>query len=169
MTETSESSALRSLREILGSGRPLVYIRSPEEQRVVALLGTMARSFFPSPVPLWTWSLTEGMRGEDGAAAGAELLGPRAALDFIIAYDGPALFVLRDFHEALRDSPEIRRRVRDLYEACFDRGKFVFICSPVKIIPEEIERDVSYFELALPDQAELVAFLRGQAAAIKAA
>src|SRR5262249_4548993 len=39
---------------------------------------------------------------------------------------------------------------------------------PVKIIPEEIERDISYLELALPDLAELVEFLRSQAAAIKA-
>src|SRR5262249_60062373 len=72
MTEASEGNALRSLREIVGSGRPLVYIRSPEEQRVAALLRDAARSFFSSPVPLWTWSLTEGMRGEDGAAAGAK-------------------------------------------------------------------------------------------------
>jgi ATP-dependent 26S proteasome regulatory subunit len=169
MTETNESNALRSLREILGSGRPLVYIRSAEEQRVAALLREVARSFFSSPVPLWTWSLTEGMRGDDGAPPGAEVLGPRAALDFIVSYDGPALFLLRDFHEPLRESPEIRRRVRDLYEACFDRGKFTFICSPVKFVPEEIERDLSYLELALPDPAELVEFLRGQAAAIKAA
>src|SRR5262249_30011769 len=169
MTEASEGNALRSLRESVGSGRPLVYIRSPEEQRVAALLRDVAHSFFSSPVPLWTWSLTQGMRGEDGAAAGTEVLGPRAALDFVVAHDGPALFVLRDFHESLRDSAEVRRRVRDLYEACFDRGKFVFICSPVKIIPEEIERDISYLELALPDLAELAAFIRDQAATIKAA
>ena len=167
MAETTESNALRALREIVGSGRPLVYIRSPEEHRVSALVREIATAFFPSPVPLWTWSLTEGMRGTDGAADG-QPLGARDALDFVVAHDGPAVFLLQDFHEPMRESAEIRRRLRDLYGACLDRGKFVFICSPVKVVPEEIERDISYLELALPDPSELIAFLRGQAASIKA-
>ena len=130
MAETTQSNALRTLREIVGSGRPLVYIRSPEEQRVSSLVREVATTFFPSPVPLWTWSLTEGMRGTDGAAGG-QPLGARDALDFIVTHDGPAVFLLQDFHEPIRESAEIRRRVRDLYGACLDRGKFVFICSPV--------------------------------------
>ncbi len=165
--ETTESNALRTLREIVGSGRPLVYIRSPEEHRVSSLVNEIATTFFPSPVPLWTWSLTEGMRGTDGAADG-QPFGARAALDFVVTHDGPGVFLLRDFHEPMRESAEIRRRLRDLYGACLDRGKFVFICSPVKVVPEEIERDISYLELALPDLPELIAFLREQAASIKA-
>ena len=167
MAETTESNALRTLREIVGSGRPLVYIRSPEEHRVVSLVREAATTFFPSPVPLWTWSLTEGMRGTDGASGGKPL-GARDALDFVVTHDGPAVFLLQDFHEPIRESAEIRRRLRDLYGACLDRGKFVFISSPVKVVPVEIERDISYLELALPDLPELIAFLRAQAAPIKA-
>src|SRR5262249_36579701 len=150
MAETTQSNALRTLREIVGSGRPLVYIRSPEEQRVSSLVREVATTFFPSPVPLWTWSLTEGMRGTDGAAGG-QRLGGREPCVFLVPHGGPAVFLLQASHEPIRESAEIRRRVRDLYGACLDRGKFVFICSPVKVVPEEIERDISYLELALPD------------------
>ena len=167
MSEATESRALRTLVDIVESGRPLAYIHSAEEQRVRALLRETARTCFSAAVPLWIWSLTEGMRRDDGT--GVEQLGPRAALDFVATYDGAALFLFEDFHEPMREAPDIRRRLRDLYELCFDRGKFLLICSPVKFIPEEIERSIAYVELAVPDLLELVGFLRREAPAITAA
>src|SRR2546427_6589759 len=97
MTEPTQSRALRTFTDIVESGRPLAYVRSAEEQRVMALLRETAARCFSSAVPVWTWSLTEGMR-RDGDTGG-ELLGPRAALDFVATYDGRALFLLKDFHE----------------------------------------------------------------------
>ena len=167
--ETRESHSLATLREIFQAERPLTYIRSAEEQRVGQLLRDVAQAFFAAPVPVWTWSLTEGMRCEGAAADRAQPLGPRAALDFVATYDGPAIFHLKDFHEPMRESPEIRRRLRDLYERCFDAGKYVVISSPVRYIPEEITRDVVYVELSVPDLVELVVFLRREMQRIAAA
>jgi len=113
MADPTESRALRTLVDIVESGRPLIYIRSAEEQRVTTLLRESAGRCFSSAVPLWTWSLTDGMRRDDGT--GGELLGPRAALDFIATYDGRAFFLLKDFHEPMREAPDVRRRLRDLY------------------------------------------------------
>lgn len=158
--EQQESRSLRTLREIFQAGRPLTYIRSPEEQRIGQLLREAAHLFFAPPIPVWSWSLTEGMRRDDGTAATAEPLGARAALDFVAAYDGPGIFHFKDLHEPMRESPEIRRRLRDLYEHCFDSGKYVIISSAVRYIPEEIARDLVYLELSVPDTIELVAFLR---------
>ncbi len=92
-------------------------------------------------------------------------LAPRAALDFIAAYPDAAIFHLKDFHEPLRESPEIRRRLRDVYEGCLDRQKFVVITSPVHFIPEELERSVMFLDLRPPDAIELVDFLRAETAA----
>ena len=108
-------------------------------------------------MPVWTWSLTEGMRR--GATAPCTE-SPRAALDFILAHQGAAIFHLKDFHEPLRESPEIRRRLRDVYESCLDQRKFVVITSPVRFIPEELERSMMFLELRPPDLVELVEFLR---------
>ena len=169
LNDLKESRSLATLREIFESARPLAYLRSPEEQRIAELLRAAARLFFTPPIPVWTWSLTEGMRREDASNGGeASALSPRAALDFVAAYAGPAIFHLKDFHEPLREAPEIRRRLRDLYDYCFDRGKFVIISSPLHYIPEELTRHIMYIELSLPDPIELVAFLHREARAIAA-
>jgi len=150
--QSTESRAARAIREVFDSGRPLVYIRSPEEQRVARVLGSMG-------LPVWTWCLTEGMRrGDESAQSGTQEA--RAALDFIMAHPGEAIFHLKDFHEPLGDSAEVRRRLRDVYQGCVKRRKFVVITSPVRLIPAEVERSIAFLELRPPDMVELVEFLR---------
>ncbi len=159
--KTAESRAAKAVREIFESGRPLTYIRSAEEQRVVRILAEVANGpVAATPLPVWTWSLTEGMRREGELAADTE--SPRSALDFILAHQGAAIFHLKDFHEPLRESPEIRRRLRDVNEAGLDQRKFVVISAAVQYIPEELERSIIFLELRPPDLVELVDFLRDE-------
>ena len=134
-------------------GRPLIYVRSTEEGRVTDLLREAGRQLRPSaPLPVWTWSLTEGLSREDGTeAATADVLDPREALDFIAAHTEPAIFHLKDFHEPLRDSAGVRRRLRDLYRICLDKQKFIVITSPLRSIPEEVERSFVVIDLPPPD------------------
>jgi hypothetical protein len=84
------SSSSRQLNALFASGRPLLYLVSAEEQRIGRLLREAARCVFPKPVPLWSWTLTEGMRCGDGAPLGKDTTDPRAALDFIAGFKGPA-------------------------------------------------------------------------------
>jgi SpoVK/Ycf46/Vps4 family AAA+-type ATPase len=157
-----ESRAAKMIREIFESGRPITYLRCAEEQRAARILGEVSYGL-PSrgSMPLFTWSLTEGFQCE-GKAIDPGTKDPRAALDFIVNREGAGIFHLKDFHEPLRESAEIRRRLRDVHERCLDRHKFVVITSPVRYIPEELERCVLYVELRLPDLAELVAYLRDE-------
>lgn len=160
-----ESRAAKTIREVFESGRPLTYVRSSEERRVARVLAEVAARLNASePVPVWTWTLTEGMRrGEEPVVAGTD--SPRGVLDFIIVHKGAGIFHLEDFHEPLRESAEIRRRLRDLYESCLDRRKFVVITSAVRYVPEEIERSIMFLELRPPDLVELMEFLREETAA----
>lgn len=158
-----ESRAAQTIWEVFQSGRPLTYIRTIEEQRVGALLRDIGSGLFAAPVPVWTWSLTEGLRCVGPAEPGTQ--SPRKALDFIAAHTGKAIFHLEDFHEPLRESAEIRRRLRDVNELCLDAGKFVVITSPVKYLPEEIERSVMFIELRPPDRVELAQVLYEDGAA----
>jgi AAA+ superfamily predicted ATPase len=156
------SRAAKTIREVFLSGRPLTYIRSPEEHRVVLILREVAASF-PAAVPIWTWSLTDGLRASvQGDVTPAVAQTPRGVLDFIIAHEGAAIFHLQDFHEPLRESPEVRRRLRDVYQTCLDQRKFVVISSPVRFIPDEIDRSVVFLDLRPPDLIELMEFLRGE-------
>jgi len=81
------------VREIFESGRPLTYIRSSEEQRVGRVLREVAGK------PIWTWSMTEGMR-LDGQAAESGTEDARGALDFIIAHQGAGYFPTERFSRA---------------------------------------------------------------------
>jgi SpoVK/Ycf46/Vps4 family AAA+-type ATPase len=157
---SSESRASQLIREIFESGRPLTYIRTAEEQRVGTLLREVgARVQQGTNVPVWTWTLTEGLRHEGGAVEPGTQ-SPRAVLDFIGSFPQAAIFHLKDFHEPLREAPEIRRRLRDVYLSCLDRHKYVVITSPVRFIPEEVERAVIFVELRPPDIVELVEFVK---------
>ncbi len=166
--QATESRAAKMLREVFQSGRPLTYVRTAEEQRIGKVLREVGRTLHASaPVPVWTWSLTQGLLGDDGTAQ-AGTLEAREALDFIAAHQHAAIFHLKDFHEPLRESPEVRRRLRDLYESCLDQQKFVVISSPVRFVPEEVERDILYIELRPPDLIELSELLRSEARQLSA-
>jgi len=167
-SDTLASKSSKLLRELFASGRPLFYIMSAEEQRVGKLLQQAAQHFFAQPVPFWSWSLTEGMKCADGTQAGPDTANPRAALDFIANFKGPAVFHLKDFHEAMHEAVVVRR-LRDLYELCLGQGKFVVISSPIRYIPEELNRNLVYFELNVPDFVEIKALLEERAAALVAA
>jgi len=162
-TELVESRAARTIREIFESGRPLTYIRTPEEQRVARVLREVAGG-----TPVWTWTVTDGMQRE-GVPEQAGTQGAREALDFIIRHQGPAIFHLKDFHEALRESSAIRRRLRDTYDSCLDQHKFVVITSPVRFLPEEVERAVIFIDLRPPDIVELTEFLKEEVRGTRAA
>jgi len=165
-SDDTESRALRVLRDLVESGRPLAYVHTAEERRITALCREAAGKFFTPPAPLWIWTVTEGMR-RDGTEK-REPMDARAALEFVVTHDGPGIFLLKDFHASLRESAELRRRLRDLYELGLTSHKLVVIASPVKFIPEEIERSIVYVELAVPDLPELVGFVKDQAAAVTA-
>ena len=159
------SRAARALRDAFLSGRPLVYIRTPEEERVGRILAEVGAGIGETPLPVWTWSMTGGLRRGDGhVQAGTET--PAAVLEYIAAHSEAGIFQLKDFHEPMRDSAAIRRRLRDLYEICRDRNKFLVISSPVRAVPVEVERSVLYMDLRPPDLSELVSFLRDETAAL---
>ncbi|MBS1872340.1 MAG: AAA family ATPase [Acidobacteria bacterium] len=153
----AESRAAKMIREVFESGRPVSYVRTSEEQRVAAVLRAVRLD--GDVLPVWTWSLTEGFASQDGVRESGTG-DPRKALDFVVAAQGPAIFHLKDLHEPLRDHPEIRRRLRDVYDACRDRRKFAVITAPVRYLPEEIERSVAFLELRPPDAIELTDFVR---------
>ena len=82
----------------------------PVESRAAKMLRDVGRALRAStPVPVWTWSLTKGLLRDDGVAE-TGTLDPREALDFIAAHKDAAIFHLKDFHEPLRESPEVSLR-----------------------------------------------------------
>jgi len=154
MADLPDNRALAELAGAFGAGRPLIYLQSTEETRAVRLIGSAAQAIPDGARPVYVWRATEGLT-RDGQPAQSDLTSPRAILDWVIAHPEPAVIVVCDLHEQMRDSAEVRRRLRDVYYCCLDTGKFVVVCSPVRLIPEELSREIAFFKLGLPDLTEL--------------
>jgi len=154
MSNETESRSVSALRGAFASGRPLIYVQSPEEQRVIRLLTSTADLLAGGRRPLYVWRATEGVSC-DGRVVHADLASPRAVLDWIIHRPEAAIVLLCDLHEFMRDSAEVRRRLRDLYYACLNTTKCAVICSPVRCVPEDISRELVFLRLPLPDEVEL--------------
>jgi SpoVK/Ycf46/Vps4 family AAA+-type ATPase len=158
-SETShESRAYRALKEMFQGGRPLIFVFTPEENRVRMLLHDMASKLYSDHLPIWIWSLTQGLVPPDGGAA--KRLDTMAVLDFIASHPQAGIFQLKDFHQFMAVDAGIRRRLRDLYELCMDSNKFVVITSPLRAVPEELNRQIALVELLTPDFDEILEFLR---------
>jgi ATP-dependent 26S proteasome regulatory subunit len=156
-TNTSESRAYQALKGIFQGRRPLMFVCTSEEARAHTLLQEIAQKLFTEQMPVWNWSVTLGLvSGESGAG---EKLGPEAVLEFIASHPKQGIFQLKDFHLFMRDDVRIRRRLRDLYELCIDKGKFIVITSPIRDIPEELNRQIALIELHTPDIDELHQFI----------
>jgi SpoVK/Ycf46/Vps4 family AAA+-type ATPase len=161
---TFESRAYRSLKEMFQGGRPIIFVCTPEEGRVRMLLQQAAEKLFPNRNQVWSWSLTAGLIPSGGG--GAKKLDPLAVLDFIASHPEPGIFQLKDFHQFMREEPQIRRKLRDLYALCLDTGKYLVITSPLRAIPEELSHQIALVELHAPDIEELLEFVRAEAGAI---
>ena len=117
-----------------------------------------------APVPVWTWSLTEGMRANGEPRRTGRRASARGPRFHRRAPRPPPSSTSRISTSRCANPPEIRRRLRDVYENCLDQRKFVVITSPVRFIPEELERSIMFLELRPPDLVELVEFLREESA-----
>lgn len=136
---------------------PLIYLVSWEEERYQFLLNNLAGK---SEKRLLIWTTTEGFINADGQAVDQDALDPLMALNFIIEYPRPAIFILKDFHPYMND-PVVVRRLRDLKNNLNELFKTCIILSPVQKIPIELEKLISVIHCDLPTLQLLDTILQG--------
>jgi AAA+ superfamily predicted ATPase len=156
-------SFLERLELLIRSRYPLIWIATPEEERIRGLLDHLAEKLGKKA---WYW---DGLDG--GSVRGTRLQAterPDAALDQIRASGENGIFVLLDFHHYLK--PENHRIIRRLRTLAFDLKrsfKTLIIVSPGAEIPPELEKEISILDLPLPTPAELLVLLRRVLASVE--
>ena len=131
---------------------PLLWIVTPEEQRALGELQSLAES---QRKRLLVWSITAGV--ENPATPGRADAGkrdPLVLLQAILDGDEPCIWVLRDFHPYLKDANVIRR-LREVAFALQASNKTVILLGPVLKIPPELEKEITVVDFDLPTAAEL--------------
>ena len=103
---------MHEIKILVLSYHPVIAIETPEEDRVEALLRSVATDI---KVPLMVWSLTEGLKrwGEQNAIY--ETTDPARALATIGEIGVDAIYWLKDMAPHLHD-PALSRKLRDLAE-----------------------------------------------------
>ncbi|HEY9724313.1 MAG TPA: AAA family ATPase, partial [Oscillatoriaceae cyanobacterium] len=133
---------MTELEVYLRARYPLLYLLTHEEERAIAVLGTLAESLRKE---LILWSFTEGLGGDSA------LRDPQAALDAILRADGRGLYVLRDLH-AFFGNAGVVRKLRELGHAVKQTAKSVVLLSPVLSLPPELAKELAVVDFPLPDQ-----------------
>ncbi len=132
----------------------LLWVITHEEERALRLIRDVGESRKP-PRKIYTWSITEGVMGDDGQGH-ADIKDPLRALDFALKLEQHAIFVLKDFHPFLKD-PSLVRKLRDIHKA-FKEGRtlrHIVLMSAIFKMPPELEKEMAVIDFDLPDRVEI--------------
>ncbi len=146
--------------DFINAGFPMLYIPSYEEERVMRAISRTAgeASLIRIPRKVLCWTQTVGF--SEGEKQGGSTQ-PLAALEYILRYKDPAIFVLKDFHvffgadRGTHPDYAVIRRLRDLLPHLKQNRKTVVLLCPRLVLPPDLEKDVSVLDFELPGAAEL--------------
>jgi SpoVK/Ycf46/Vps4 family AAA+-type ATPase len=149
------------LELILRSGTPVVVLETEDEARILEMLLAMLRSADGDYVPLFRWSVTDGLQRQDIALEAQKVNSePTDVLRHIRAVEKPGVYVLLDFHPFLDDPVHVRL----LKDICIQqpgiRRQLVMISHKIDL-PMELEPYAARVEMALPNDKERMSIIQG--------
>ena len=153
---------LEDLCLYIKSRYPIIYLVTSEENRADQLVVRASES---TRKDCFFWSLTEGFYNTDKFGTVTE---PYKALDTILRYTEPGIFVLKDFHPFL-DDPLIVRKLRDIVTNLKKSYKTLMMISPVLVLPPGLEKNITPIDIPLPSSEELQQVLMNIIAPLKRA
>jgi DNA uptake protein ComE-like DNA-binding protein len=157
------ASFRRQLANLLKARFPLIYIPTWEEERVLEVIRSTVKdvTLIRTPRKMFVWTVTKGVRGE-GVAAPDDTRAPLKALEWIEKFQEPSVFVLCDFHVYFgaghaRPDYEVIRKLRDLALELkrSPRPKSIIFISPTQVLPDDLHKDVTILDFALPTFEEI--------------
>ncbi|MEK9871343.1 MAG: ATPase, partial [Gammaproteobacteria bacterium] len=156
------SNDLHDLALILDSRVPILAIESYEEPRVLEMLTGLA---VHRTLPLFTWSITEGLNRLGFGAEPETVDSPSAThvLEVIKESQTPSLFVLCDFHPYLKDEPVNIRLLREIAMRHNQLDHTIVLLSHALDLPPEVRRYSARFELSMPTEEQLMHLVREEA------
>jgi ATP-dependent 26S proteasome regulatory subunit len=149
---TGSAEGRDRLRLLINSRSPIIVVESSEEQRLVEMLACVAQD---SGVPLYSWSITEGLARYGGAAL-YNSDQPEQALANLATIRGEGIFLLKDFARYC-DNDLVSRRLRDLADGFRTARRSIILLAASISLPPELAADAAWFDLGLPSAEELSA------------
>lgn len=138
---------------LLRARYPLIYISTPEEERVEAAIAQSAKNLGNRAV--YIWDFVDGYQGNpNNSEVGRR--NPLQALEFVekTADSTAGIFVLRDFHRFLEDI-SVARKLKNLSRRLKSQPKNIVIVTPQIAIPPDLSEVLTVLEFPLPEASEI--------------
>jgi SpoVK/Ycf46/Vps4 family AAA+-type ATPase len=149
---------------------PVIALATPEEKRAIDMITGIATGdpeFNPRTV--FIGSLTKGLKQilpEPEKAIGnnepqtedhpvgeeTDLLG---MIQTRVATTAQSIYILLDMHRAIEENHVFRRMIRDLHPQLKAKNSTIVLLSPQFDIHSDLQKDITLFDLPLPDKGEL--------------
>jgi SpoVK/Ycf46/Vps4 family AAA+-type ATPase len=150
----------KDLELLIHGHTPILQIETHEEKRALDLLVRIATS---NVIPLFKWSVTEGLRRVDiDLGVQRHNAEPKDVLGHIKSSAVDGIYVLLDFDPYIQE-PVNERYVKEIamqFEGT--KNKLVFISHKIDL-PAGLSKRVAKFELSLPDASSLEAMVSHEA------
>lgn len=149
------------IETLIRAGYPVIYIVSSEESRVQRSIEDIAAR---QKKKVFEWSCTTGLASADSAhvvkSRPASTRDPIAALDQVLMFADPAIFIFKDFHPFLsRGSYAVIRKLKEIALHLKHSPKTVVLIASALEVPPELEKEVTVLSFPLPDRDELAILL----------
>ncbi|MBD0363231.1 MAG: AAA family ATPase [Coleofasciculus sp. C3-bin4] len=140
---------------LLRARYPLIYIPTPEEERVESAIAQSAKRLGDRAV--YIWDFVDGYQGNPNDV-GFGRRNPLQALEFVekVAESAAAIFILRDFHRFLEDI-SVSRKLRNLSRRLKSQPKNIVIVTPQVAVPADLTEVLTVLEFPLPEASEIKA------------
>ncbi|GBF80719.1 AAA family ATPase [Aphanothece sacrum] len=132
---------------------PLIYIPTPEEERVETAIASCAQKMLNRSV--YIWDFVDGYQ-DNPNNEGVGKRNPLQALEFVekLPQNVGGIFILRDFQRFLEDV-SISRKLRNLARQLKSQPKNIVIISPEVEIPRELSEVLTIVDFPLPNGTEI--------------
>ena len=141
---------LRTLEILITSRTPLIAIETLEEERAEQALERVAGRL---RIPLFTWTMTRGLRRSGAVDSIYETKEPLKALRSV-AEMNEGIYLMKDLYRSLNDAAVVRT-IQDLAHAFARDRRALVMTAPRMDLPPELAGLASLVRLELPTQSEL--------------
>ncbi|MEI2702294.1 MAG: AAA family ATPase [Baekduia sp.] len=150
------ASTIHELKTLVASRHPLVVLETAEEDRV---RGMIAAAGGQLGVPVFEWSITQGLRRGDqlGGASGITAE-PVKLFHHLADMTLRAIYVAHDLAPHLTD-PVLQRVLRDTLVKLTAVGATLVIVGPRVELPDAVELEAVHVPVNVPSRSELAAML----------
>lgn len=147
------TTPIDDLKLLIRSRHPFVSIETVDEQRAVDLVERVTADM---GLPLFDWSLTQGMRRRLPTAGDmiAGTMQPAVALAHLAELNQSAVYQFRSLGGHLRDALA-ERALRDLAPILTSRLSTLVLVDATLDLPDPVQRLIAPFALTWPDASEL--------------